>query len=236
MQQHRKVLVIDIGGSHVKFLATGQRRPRRFASGKRLTPDSMVQKVLAATRDWRSDVVSLGYPGLVNDDGPHLEPANLGKGWVGFDFSKAFRRPVRVMNDAAMQALGSYEGGRMLFLGLGTGLGSTLIAENTIVPLELGQMPHKEGGTIGHALGKKGLERLGKEKWTETVKDVVAALAIAFVADYVVLGGGNAKKLNGVLPSVRLGHNLTAFRGGLRLWNIEYAATLAAEGEQKPVY
>jgi hypothetical protein len=167
--------------------------------------------------------------------GPRFEPGNLGPGWVGFDFAAAFGIPVRVINDAAMQALGSYEGGRMLFLGLGTGLGSALIAENTIIPLELGELRH-EGDTLGETLGKKGLERLGKEKWIKVVKEVVSFLVVAFVADYVVLGGGNAKKLNGQLPGVRLGHNLTAFRGGLRLWNIEYAATLAAEGEQPPVY
>ncbi len=231
-----KLLVLDIGGTKVKALATGQVEPRKKASGKNLTPAKMIEIVKELTSDWEYEAISLGYPGLVGIHGPRSEPGNLGPGWVGFDFAAAFGVPVRVINDAAMQALGSYEGGRMLFLGLGTGLGSTLIAENTIVPLELGLLPYKEEDTLGRVLGKKGLERMGKEKWIEAVKQVVAALSAAFVADYVVLGGGNAKKLKNQLPGVRLGHNLTAFRGGLRLWNIEYAATLAAEGEQPPVY
>jgi predicted NBD/HSP70 family sugar kinase len=231
-----QILVLDIGGTKMKALATGQVEPRKKASGKKLTPAKMVEAVRELTRDWDYEAVSLGYPGLVGIHGPRSEPGNLGPGWVGFDFAAAFGRPVRVINDAAMQALGSYEGGRMLFLGLGTGLGSTLIAENTIIPLELGQLPHPEGGNLGEALGKRGLERLGKDRWGAAVKEAVAALGVAFSADYVVLGGGNAKRLKGLLPGVRLGHNRTAFRGGLRLWNIEYAATLAAEGDQPPVY
>jgi polyphosphate glucokinase len=203
----------------------------KAASGKKLTPGKMIDMVKELSKEWSYDAVSLGYPGMVGPHGPRSEPGNLGPGWVGFNFAVAFERPVRVINDAAMQALGSYEGGRMLFLGLGTGLGSTLIAENAIVPLELGQLRHKNG-TLGEVLGKKGLERLGKEAWIEHVKDAVAALASAFVADYVVLGGGNAKKLKGGLPNnTRLGHNLTAFRGGQRLWNIEHVPTLSAEGD-----
>jgi len=149
--------------------------------------------------------VSIGYPGMVGSHGPRSEPGNLGAGWVGFNFAVAFERPVRVINDAAMQALGSYEGGRMLFLGLGTGLGSALIAENVIIPLELGNLPYRDGGTLGQALGKKGLEKLGKEAWIVAVQEMLAALTSAFVADYVVLGGGNAKKMKGQVTGVRLG-------------------------------
>jgi polyphosphate glucokinase len=227
-----KVLVVDLGGSKIKVLASGQIEPRKKPSGKKLTPGKFVEAVKDAAADWEYEAVSFGFPGLVGTHGPRSEPGNLGPGWVGFDFAAAFGCPVRIINDAAMQALGSYEGGRMLFLGLGTGLGSTLIAENTIIPLELGLLPSKRGSTLGEALGKKGFEELGKEDWIELVKEVVTTLAAAFVADYVVLGGGNAKKLKGLLPGIRLGHNLTAFRGGLRLWNIESATTLAAEGEQ----
>src|SRR5205807_1418779 len=171
-----RILVIDIGGTKVKVLATGQVEPRKTPSGKSLTPAKMVEAVKELTKDWDYEAVSIGYPGLVGKDGPRSEPGNLGAGWVGFNFAVAFERPVRVINDAAMQALGSYEGGRMLFLGLGTGLGSALIAENAVIPLELGQLLHKDGGTLGGVLGKKGLDRLGKETWIEVVKEAVAAL------------------------------------------------------------
>jgi polyphosphate glucokinase len=229
-----RILVLDIGGSKIKALVSGQVEPRKVASGRKLTPGRMLKAVCELTDGWEYDAVSIGYPGLVGLHGPRSEPGNLGPGWVGFEFAAAFGKPVRVVNDAAMQALGSYEGGRMLFLGLGTGLGSALIAANTVVPLELGNLPH-EGNPLGQTLGKQGLDRLGKEGWIKAVKAAVASLSAAFVTDYVVLGGGNAKKLRGLLPGVRLGHNLTAFRGGMRLWNIEYATTLAAEGEQAPV-
>src|SRR3982751_3064381 len=169
----RAILSIDIGGSRGKFLATGETEPRRMRSGPELTPSEMVEEVQKAARGWKFKAVSLGYPGTVGADGPRSEPGNLGKGWVGFDYAAAFGCPVRIANDAAMQALGSYDGGRMLFLGLGTGLGSTLVAENTIIPLELGELPFREGGTLGQALGKKGLDRLGKEKWKEAVKEEV---------------------------------------------------------------
>ncbi len=231
-----KVLVVDIGGTKMKILASGQAEPRKVSSGKKLTPTRMVEAITKLAEGWEYDAVSLGYPGLVGPHGPRSEPGNLGHGWVGFDFAAAFGCPVRIINDAAMQALGSYEGGRMLFLGLGTGLGSTLIAENTIIPLELGEVPYDKDSNLGAVLGKSGLRRLGKEGWIAAVKQVVSALGAAFVADYIVLGGGNAKKLKGQVPGVRLGHNLTAFRGGLRLWNIEYASTLSAEGPQPPVY
>jgi predicted NBD/HSP70 family sugar kinase len=231
-----RILVIDIGGTKIKILASGQVEPRKVSSGRRLTPFRMVEHVKKLAGDWEYEAISLGYPGLVGNHGPRSEPGNLGPGWVGFDFAAAFGCPVRIINDAAMQALGSYEGSRMLFLGLGTGLGSTLIAENTIIPLELGEIPYKGSEKLGVVLGKKGLRRLGREAWVEAVREVVTALGAAFVADYIVLGGGNAKKLKNLLPGVRLGHNLTAFRGGLRLWNIEYASTLSAEGHQPPVY
>ena len=229
--QPTKILVVDIGGTKIKVLASGQTEPRKTGSGKSLTPAKMVEAVKELIKDWEFDAVSIGYPGMVGSHGPRSEPGNLGAGWVGFNFAAAFDRPVRVINDAAMQALGSYEGGRMLFLGLGTGLGSALIAENTIIPLELGQLQHKDG-RLGEVLGKKGLERLGKDEWSSAVKDAVSALTLAFVVDYVVLGGGNAKKMKGKLPGTRMGHNLTAFRGGLRLWNIEHVPTLSAEGDQ----
>ncbi len=191
----------------------------------------MIEIVKELVQDWEYEAVSIGYPGLVGNDGPRSEPGNLGPGWVGFNFGVAFDRPVRVINDAAMQALGSYEGGRMLFLGLGTGLGAAFIAENAIIPLELGNLQYHDGGTLGQALGKKGYDRLGKEAWVEAVKQAVMSLMTAFVVDYVVLGGGNAKKLKGLLPGIHMGHNLTAFRGGQRLWNIEHVPTLSAEGE-----
>jgi hypothetical protein len=225
-----KVLVVDIGGSKVKVLASGQTEPRKTPSGRKLTPGKMVEAVKALADDWEYEAVSIGYPGLVGTHGPRSEPGNLGPGWVGFDFAAAFGLPVRIINDAAMQALGSYEGGRMLFLGFGTGLGSALIAENTIIPLELGSLWTKNG-TLGDALGKKGLDKLGKAAWARLVKEVIHSLEVAFVADYLVLGGGNAQKLKGVVPTARLGHNLTAFRGGFRLWNIDSATTLAAEGD-----
>ena len=226
-----KILVVDIGGTKIKILATGETEPRKASSGKSLTPTRMAQKVKELADGWDYEGVSIGYPGLVGIHGPRSEPGNLGAGWVGFNFAAALDRPVRIINDAAMQALGSYEGGRMLFLGLGTGLGSALIAENAILPLELGQLPHKNGETLGDVLGRKGLDSLGKEAWCKAVQDALAYLTLAFSADYVVLGGGNAKKLKGLIPGIRLGHNLTAFRGGLRLWNIEDVHTLAADGE-----
>jgi hypothetical protein len=181
----------------------------------------MVELVQKLAEGWIYEAVSIGYPGLVGNQGPSSEPGNLGDGWVGFDFHSAFGLPVRIMNDAAMQALGSYEGGRMLFLGLGTGLGSALITEETILTLELGHLPYKRGGTLGETLGRQGLKRLGKAAWRRAVMDVTPSLMKAFLADSVVIGGGNAKKLNKLPPGVRLGHNLTAFRGGFRLWSIE---------------
>ena len=217
----KRILSIDVGGSKVKFLASGETEPRRVPSGRELSPAQMVERVKALSRDWDYDAVSIGYCGLVGGSGPLAEPENLGSGWVGFDFAAAFGRPVRIVNDAAMQALGSYDGGRMLFLGLGTGLGSVLIIDNTLVPLELGELRHRNDETYSERLGRKALKRDGKKVWRRRVLKVVPSLQRAFLADYVVLGGGNARHLGEPLPpGVRLGHNLTAFRGGYRLWGI----------------
>jgi len=226
------ILVIDIGGTKVKLLATGQTEPRKFLSGPKLTPAAMVAQVQALSQDWPHEAISIGYPGLVGNHGPQAEPGNLGSGWAGFDFATAFGRPVRILNDAALQALGSYNGGRMLFLGLGTGLGSALIADQVIVPLELGQLKYQNGLSLWDVLGRRGLKRFGERAWRQAVKKMVVTLMHAFLADYVVVGGGNATKLKKLPPGVRLGHNLTAFRGGFRLWGIEDVPTLSPDGEQ----
>jgi polyphosphate glucokinase len=227
----RNILSVDVGGSGLKILATGQAEPRRRRSGPALTPQEMVKIVRELAADWDYDAVSIGYPGQVGDNGPRSEPGNLGAGWVGFDFPAAFERPVRIINDAAMQALGSYDGGRMLFLGLGTGLGSTLIAENVIVPLELGRLAYGKR-RLGDVLGRDGLRRLGKKKWREVIDRVVPDLMAAFLADYVVLGGGNAKRIKVPPDGSRQSNNLTAFRGGYRLWHVEDVKTLS--GEERP--
>lgn len=223
-----KILVIDIGGTKVKLLASGHTEPRKIASGRKLTPQKMVEAIQELVSDWEFDGISMGYPGLVGPNGPRGEPGNLGPGWIGFDYAAAFGLPIRIINDAAMQALGSYDGGRMLFLGLGTGLGSTLIADNVIVPLELGRLRHN-GETLGETLGRDGLERLGKNEWRNTVAKVASSLMEAFLADYVVIGGGNAKLLKELPSGMRRGHNLTAFRGGLRLWSLEDVSTLSTD-------
>lgn len=220
-----RVLVIDIGGTKIKFLASGHTEPRKIPSGKKMTPGEMVKEVTEATQDWEYEAVSIGIPALVGEHGPSSEPGNLGSGWVGFDYAAAFGKPVRIANDAAMQALGSYEGGRMLFLGLGTGLGSALIAQNAIVPLELGQLPYGPEDTVGGVLGRAGFERLGKKEWRLAVARIVPALMSAFVVNYVVLGGGNSKHVKTLPPGARLGHNLTAFRGGCRLWHLDDVPT-----------
>jgi predicted NBD/HSP70 family sugar kinase len=225
------ILVIDIGGSHVKILATGETEPRSCRSGKRFTPTQMVAEVHALAEDWTYEAISIGYPGVAGPHGPRSEPGNLGPGWVGFNFAAAFDRPVRIINDAAMQALGNYDGGRMLFLGLGTGLGSALIADRVIVPLELGQLPYPGGPTLEQVLSQHGLRRLGKKGWRREVGAIVPLLMHAFLADYVVLGGGNAKYLKRLPSGTRLGHNQTAFRGGFRLWTLEDVQTLAGDDE-----
>jgi polyphosphate glucokinase len=212
------VLVVDIGGSRVKMLASGQHEPRRFDSGEDLTPHVLVDRVRAATADWHYDVVSIGYPGTVDANGPRAEPGRLGAGWVRFDFSKAFDKPVRILNDAAMQALGGYDSGRMLFLGLGTGLGSALVTEHVVVPLELGCLPYDRDETLVDRLGAGGLDRHGHEAWLSVVTQVTAMLRDAFAADYILLGGGNASKVDPIPRGARTGGNEDAFRGGFRLW------------------
>jgi polyphosphate glucokinase len=222
-----KVLVVDIGGSHVKALVTGEPEPRRFDSGQHLVPDVLVTQVRDLTADWEYDVISLGYPGAVGPAGPTGEPGNLGHGWVGFDFARAFQRPVRVVNDAVLQALGAYDGGRMLFLGLGTGLGTALVAERVIIPLELGSLPHcgvpsaktpTPTRTIADQLGARGLKRDGEAAWLQAIHEVTNMLRHVCMADYVVLGGGNARMVDPLPPHTRRGGNHDAFTGGFRLW------------------
>jgi polyphosphate glucokinase len=214
----RRVLAIDVGGTHVKLRVSGQRETREFESGPTMTPRKMVVRVRQLTRDLKYDVISMGYPGVVVHGKVVAEPHNLGKGWVGFDFRKAFGRPIQLMNDAAMQAIGSYEGGRMLFLGLGTGLGSALVVDGTVAPMELAHLPYKNGRTFEDYVGDGGRRRLGAKKWRRTVADVVEQLSKALEADYVVLGGGNAKKLKKLPKNARLGNNEFAFLGGYRVW------------------
>jgi polyphosphate glucokinase len=211
------VLVVDVGGTHVKILATGQDEPRRFPSGPSLTAEEMVAAVKDLAGEWTYDVVSIGYPGPVLQGRPVAEPRHLGPGWVGFDYQAAFGRPVKLVNDAAMQALGSYQGGKMLFLGLGTGLGSTLVVDGIVEPMELGHLPYRKS-TYEDYVGIRGLEQRGKKKWRLYVADVVALLTAALEPDDVVLGGGNIKKLKQLPPGCRAGDNANAFRGGFRLW------------------
>ena len=211
------VLVVDIGGTHVKILATGQEELREFASGRSLTPQEMVAGVKKLARGWKYDVISMGYPGVVLHGRPIAEPHNLGRGWVHFDYRVAFGQPVKIINDAAMQALGSYQGGKMLFLGLGTGLGSALIADGVVEPMELGHLPYRKG-TYEKYVGLRGLEKRGKRKWRGHVAHVVAGLIAALEPDDVVLGGGNVKKLKELPPGCRIGDNANAFVGGFRLW------------------
>jgi polyphosphate glucokinase len=218
MPAARKILAIDVGGTHVKVLATGRRKPLEIPSGPKMTAKQMVRDVRQATVGWRYSVVSIGYPGPVLHGKPVSEPANLGGGWVGFDFEKAFGHPVRLINDAAMQALGSYRGGRMLFLGLGTGLGSALIVDGVLEPMELAHLPFKKGKTYEDLVGDAALQRFGKKKWRRYVTDVVTRLQAALEADDVVVGGGNAKLLRSLPKGVRLGSNSNAFIGGYRLW------------------
>jgi polyphosphate glucokinase len=213
----KSVLVIDVGGTSVKILATGQPESRSFRSGPKLTPRRMVSGVKKLAADWTYDAVSIGFPGPVLGGRPSAEPMNLGRGWIAFDFVQAFGRPVKVLNDAAMQALGSYQGGRMLFLGLGTGLGSALITNGVVKPMELGHLPYKKG-TYEDYVGRAGLERSGKKKWRRHVADVVERLTAALRPDDTVIGGGNVKKLNALPRRCRAGENANAFRGGFRLW------------------
>ena len=213
-----RILVIDVGGTNIKVQATGQKQPRKIASGPGMTAKDMVRDVKAATRDWKYDRVSIGYPGPVRAGRPLHEPVNLSDGWVGFNFEKAFGCPVRIVNDAAMQALGSYHDGRMLFLGLGTGLGAAMIVDGIVEPMELAHLPYKHGKSYEEYLGLRGLKRLGKKKWRKEVFAVTKRLIAALEADYVVLGGGNVKKLKTLPPGSRLGNNENAILGGFRLW------------------
>jgi polyphosphate glucokinase len=219
----KKILVIDLGGTHVKVLASGERTERKMDSGPTMTPEKMVHDVKEMAKDWKYDVVSMGYPGPVASSRPLHEPHNLGCGWVGFNFHKAFGKPVKILNDAAMQALGSYRGGRMLFLGLGTGLGSAMVVDGIVEPMELAHLPYKKGKTYEDYVGLRGLMRLGKKKWRKHVNDVVECLKAALEPDYVVLGGGNVKKLKKLPAGAELGDNANAFRGGFRMWQDEQA-------------
>jgi polyphosphate glucokinase len=211
------VLVVDVGGTRVKVSASNAEETRRFKSGPSFTPNLLVEKLRQVTGDWRYDVIALGYPGTVNEHGPVAEPGNLGPGWVGFDFARALERPVRVVNDAVMQALGAYESGRMLFLGLGTGVGSTLITEHVLIPLELGMLPHMRGGTLFERLGRAARKK-NPDAWQEAVAEITPVLREAFSADYVVLGGGNGAKVDPLPELARRGSNEDAIKGGFRLW------------------
>ena len=211
------VLVVDVGGTNVKILATGQDAPRKFPSGPDLTPGRMVLGVQQLVAEWKYEVVSIGYPGPVLRGRAAADPHNLGPGWLGFDFDAAFGCPVKLINDAAMQALGSYDGGKMLFLGLGTGLGSAMIIDGVLQPMELAHLPYKKA-TFEDYVGLRGLERMGKKKWRRCVMDIVARLFAAMEPDEVVLGGGNVKELKELPPGCRAGNNASAFRGGFRLW------------------
>jgi polyphosphate glucokinase len=224
-----KVLVVDVGGSSVKMRLSGSREVRRFSSGPKLTALQMAAGVKRAAKGWRYDAVSIGYPGPVRRGRVLAEPKNLGAGWMRVDFRRAFGRPVVLLNDAAMQALGCYTGGRMLFLGLGTGLGSTVISDHAVLPMELGHLPYKKKQTFEDYVGHRGLKRLGKAKWRRAVVDVVARLKDALVADYVVLGGGNAKRLKPLPQGARLGHNAYAFVGGERVWDGRWREDIAPE-------
>ena len=212
-----KVLVVDVGGTHVKILATGQKQSREFPSGPTLTAKQMVAGVKKLAAGWMYAAVSIGYPGPVINNRPLADPYHLGGGWMGFDFEAAFQRPVKVVNDAAMQALGGYQGGKMLFLGLGTGLGSTMIVDGIVEPMELGHLPYKLH-TFEDYVGVRGFERLGEKKWRRHVADVVSRLIAALEPDDVVIGGGNVKKLKKLPKGCRMGDNANAFRGGFRLW------------------
>jgi polyphosphate glucokinase len=214
-----KILVIDVGGTHLKLHLSGKRAKAEIDSGPKMTAKKAVEEIKKLTADWQYEAVSIGYPGPVAHNRPFAEPHNLGKGWVKYNFAKAFGRPVKIINDAAMQALGSYHGGRMLFLGLGTGLGSALIVDHVLEPLELAHLPYRKGKTYEEYVGLAGLKRLGKKKWRKNVAEVIKDLRNALQADYVVIGGGNAKLLKKLPAKTFLGDNDNAFHGGYRLWH-----------------
>jgi polyphosphate glucokinase len=230
MQLAMKVLVIDIGGTHVKVASTDMRVPIKIPSGPTMDAEQMTQQVLAATAGWAYDCISIGYPGPVVHDHPLAEPHNLGAGWIDFPYSKAFGKPIRFINDAAMQALGGYKGGRMLFLGTGTGLGSAMIFDGTVIPLELAHLPYKKGRTYEEYIGLAGLELRGKKRWRKSVIDIITRLQAALICDYVVLGGGNAKLMNNLPNHVIIGANSNAIDGGLKLWQDDKSAPPAESG------
>jgi polyphosphate glucokinase len=225
------ILVVDVGGTHVKILASGEKEKREIDSGPTLTARQMVSSVKTLADGWEYDVVSIGYPGPVVHDRPVAEPHNLGKGWMGFNFAAAFKLPTKVINDAAMQALGSYRGRKMLFLGLGTGLGSTMIVDGIVQPMELAHLPYKKR-TYEDYVGARALEEFGKKAWRKHVEDVVEYLVAALQPDDVVLGGGNAKKLKELPPLCRLGDNANAFKGGFRMWEGPLAEKSARSRKQ----
>jgi polyphosphate glucokinase len=212
------ILVIDVGGTHVKVSDQRHKAPVKIDSGPKMTASQMVAAVRKVTADWKYSEISIGYPGPVTHGRPLSEPHNMGGGWVGFDFKKAFGCPVKLVNDAAMQAIGSYEGGRMLFLGLGTGLGSAMVVDGMLEPMELAHLPYRRGRTYEDYIGLAGLKRLGKKKWREHVFAVTEELKTALEADYVVFGGGNARLLKSLPKGARMGNNENAFKGGVRLW------------------
>jgi polyphosphate glucokinase len=216
----KNILVIDIGGSHVKLMISRAKK-RKFESGPKLTPREMVAQMKPLLHDWKFELVSMGFPAPVRDGRILGEPKNLGPGWTRFNFEKSLGKPVRIINDAAMQALGSYRGGRMLFLGLGTGLGSTLIWDRSVLPLELGELPYGDHQVVEEYLGKAGMKTLGEKEWKREVVRAVAQLKKSLIADYVVLGGGGAKKMDELPDGVELGHNRNAFLGGVRLWQLD---------------
>jgi len=216
----KRILVIDIGGTHVKLMISRAKK-RKFKSGPKLTPREMVKQIKVEIERWKYDAMSIGFPSPVRDSRILYEPKHLGKGWVGFNFEKALGKPVRIVNDAALQALGSYHGGRMLFLGLGTGLGSTLVLRHMVFPLELGDLPYCDDRIIEDFLGKPGIAELGEEEWERLVVGAVAQLKKSFIADYVVLGGGSTKKLSELPEGAEQGHNRNAYLGGVRLWQTD---------------
>lgn len=212
-------LVVDVGGNNIKIKHSAGSEKRKTPSGPKLTPDLLVQQVRALTTDWRYERITIGCPGPVKSQRLVIEPVNLGKGWVGYDFAASFGMPVRLVNDAAMQALGSYEGGKMLFLGLGTGLGAALVVDAIVFPLEVAHLPYRDKFTFEDCVGARGLARMGAKRWEKAVHDTVARLKAALVADYVVLGGGNTKRLKSLPADCRRGDNDNAFVGGLRIWD-----------------
>jgi polyphosphate glucokinase len=229
----RRILVLDVGGSHVKLSLAGQNRVRKFASGPEMSATEMVRQVRKCVSPDQYDVVSIGYPGLVIHGRIAAEPYNLGPGWVCFDFTAALGRPVKVINDAAMQAVGSYSGGRMLFLGLGTGMGAALIVDGVVEPMEISHLPYKKGRTFEEFVGRKGLKRYGKKKWRKLVAEVVEQLSAALEVDYVIIGGGNARLLKKLPKGSRLGDNGNAMTGGRLIWEMSASSSSGETAQQR---